>query len=1166
MKHRRLFRGLLLSVVAVSAALAEVPYNGADSDLGVARRAGEAGLVDAYTGNLSFEVHDLSQAGAVGRYGLSWSRVATSREPSRASFFGLGHHWAHSWQWDLAFSGEGKGAAAIVREPSGVAYQFAQDSGGEWQPASPAVKHKLRASGEGFTLQLLDGMRVSFAPSEVAGGFVAVGISDPQSNVWTLSYDEAGRLSQVSEPAGRTLSVAYETLSSPISGEEFGVITQVSASDGQEVVYHYTFPEGVDYPVLSAVTYPDETQARYVYAAPRAEDRLLLESADDPHADRRIRGRAFIYRTEPEAAFGQLHEIRTNDGEGLFYRLDAAPETSPEDRRYVITLDNGAITYQRYNPGGNLAETIDGSGYAFKTDYDSDGRGQRVAETNELGDVTTYEHDANGHLIKTTFPDGSTRHQTWDDEGHILSETDELGNTTAYTYDERGCLVVIEQPDGTSLDVTYNDFGQVTGYTEPGGAVSELVYDERGLLTQSTNPLGGVMSYGYDSHDRISSVTDDEGNPEYYERDALGRTTQITYADGAKVTLEYNSFGQVVRAVAPTGVEEYVKHDSFGRQIERGRNNIPEVRSEYAPLGSLAPFDQPVKQVSALGRVVSMQYDAKGRVIARTTAANTPDSTTKHMTYDGAGRLISETDPAGRTVLYNYDKRGRRTQTTTALNHTTTVVYDAAGHKLSETDPAGNITQWTYDSLGRELTKTNANGEVTTREYDAAGHLITLTDAKGNVHHFEYDLMGNQTALIYPDDSKETSTYDTSGLTLNFTNRAGATRTFEYDNRGREIHSEWSDGTQTVTKAYDAAGRMILEDNGVSRISFTYDASGRLASQVQDISEIVSDGAFDPEPRTVTYSYNDDGERTTLGYPDGSFVKYDYEAHGWLSRVLAEGSEPPLATYEYDAVGNPTQMPRENTVITAKAFDDENKITSIIDSVANQDPLNQLNYTYDEVGNRTEVERILNSDGGVAVQTQEKYSYDPTHQVTGVETVEAGTSSTVQFTYDALGNRITVDENGTITHYTANELNQYTQVGDFAPSYDANGNLGGMGDWLYQYDALNRLVSASNGEMTAHFWYDARNRVVARSYQAADAEQPTLTLNTYEDWNLIEERDETGAQKARYVHGPRIDEIVVMQNEHGTFYPQHDALGSVTMLTDKEGKPVERYRYSRRRD
>jgi len=172
------------------------------------------------------------------------------------------------------------------------------------------------------------------------------------------------------------------------------------------------------------------------------------------------------------------------------------------------------------------------------------------------------------------------------------------------------------------------------------------------------------------------------------------------------------------------------------------------------------------------------------------------------------------------------------------------------------------------------------------------------------------------------------------------------------------------------------------------------------------------------------------------------------------------------------------------------------------------------------------------------------------------------TKAVHRFAYDPLGNRTGADDNGTTTRYAANALNQYTQVGDLAPTYDAGGNLAEMGEWRYQYDALNRLVSASNAETTAQFWYDSRNRVVARSYKVADTESPTLALNTYDDWNLIEERDATGAQTARYVHGAKTDEIVVIENAHGTCYPHRDALGSITLLTDKDGALAERYCYS----
>jgi len=1147
----------------ISAAFAEVPYSGADCDWGVAREP-SLGVVDPYTGNLSFKTQDLSLAGSVGRYGLTWSRVATSRESGHKSFFGKGHNWVHNWQWDLEISREE--ATASVREPSGTVYQFAQDASGTWASISPAISHKLATEDEGFVLRLMDGARVRFAPSQEAGRFIPTELSDAQSNRWTLSYDEVGLLTQVTEPAGRALTIYYETLVSPASNTEWLVISQVAGSDGQQVTYHYTFSTDADYPLLSAATYPDDTEARYTYIAARAEDRPLLASAYDPHADLNIRGRLFVYRTEADAACGQIHEIRTLDGESLFYRLEAAPESTPEDRRYAITLDNGAVTYHAYNPGGNLAETIDGNGDIVKIEYADEGRGLRIAETNELGDVTTFEHDTNGRLVKTTFPDGTTQTQVWDEQGHLVSKADELGNTATFSYDDKGRLIGLRQPDGTTAEAAYNDLGQVTRYTKPDAALTQLNYDERGLLLQATNPLGGVTTYAYDSHDRLASVTKERGNTTRYERDKLGRTTRIIHPDGAQVTIEYNDFGQVLRTVDETGVEEYINYDELGRQIERGRNKVAEVRSDYAPIGTLAPSGQPIKQTSAMGRTVALEYDPKGQLIARTTAAETAASTTTRMTYDGAGRLISKTDAAGKTIRYDYDSRGRRIQVTTALNHTTQTVYDAAGNKLSKTDPAGNVTGWSYDALGRELTKTDASGQTTTRDYDAAGRLIALTDAKGNVHRVEYDLMGNQTALVYPDGSRESFAYECSGLKLSFTNRSGATESFTYDKRDREITSDWNDGTQSITKEYDAAGRLTLADNGVSKLSFSYDASGRLVSQTQAISDVVSNGAFAPEVRTVTYGYNEDGERTTLGYPDGSGVKYDYEAHGWLSQIFDEGNESPLASYNYDLVGNRTQTPRSNTIITTNAFDEEDRLTSIIDAAANQEPLSQLSYQYNEVGNRTASDQLLHPAESDSKHTQENYRYDAIYQVTGSESEQNAPlyqiSSSAQFSYDALGNRKTFDKNGENTNYASNALNQYTQVGGFAPSYDANGNLAEIDGWRYQYDALNRLIAASNEKLTTRFWYDAHNRVVARSTQTTDSDSPTLTLNTYDDWNLIEERDETGTQIARYVHGPRIDEIVVIKNAHGVFYPHHDALGSVTMLTDENGKLAEYYRYS----
>ncbi|MCC5835445.1 MAG: RHS repeat-associated core domain-containing protein [Opitutales bacterium] len=122
-------------------------------------------------------------------------------------------------------------------------------------------------------------------------------------------------------------------------------------------------------------------------------------------------------------------------------------------------------------------------------------------------------------------------------------------------------------------------------------------------------------------------------------------------------------------------------------------------------------------------------------------------------------------------------------------------------------------------------------------------------------------------------------------------------------------------------------------------------------------------------------------------------------------------------------------------------------------------------------------------------------------------------------------------------------------------SWDANGNLSRFNGMDLSYDAMNRLVSVSGPGIEARFTYDYRNRVTSRTYNGE------TTFLVYDDWNLIAEYDAAGQLKARYVHGPRIDEVILTVNNHGTFFHHHDALGSVTHLTDLNGIVVESYQY-----
>ena len=138
-----------------------------------------------------------------------------------------------------------------------------------------------------------------------------------------------------------------------------------------------------------------------------------------------------------------------------------------------------------------------------------------------------------------------------------------------------------------------------------------------------------------------------------------------------------------------------------------------------------------------------------------------------------------------------------------------------------------------------------------------------------------------------------------------------------------------------------------------------------------------------------------------------------------------------------------------------------------------------------------------------------------------------------------------------------------------SPTYDLNGNLlslpasaTGTPASTYTYDGQNRLTAATVGTATtATFTYDAYRRQVSRTING------TTTWFVWDGWSLLAEYQlATGiaTQVARYVHGPRLDEILVQQRATNPtpLYLHEDALGSTYLVTDAAASVVERYTYT----
>jgi RHS repeat-associated protein len=1160
---------LLLSLSALSLSgglFAQAPYPGNDSDSGVTR---PRGLIDSYTGNVAFATHDLSVSGVKGQFHLSWGRHAMSRTAQSTPYFGLAHNWTHNWQWELVDAGtDGSGRAVLsLREPAGKVFRFTQTSATAWWPA-PSVTERLFVSGDVYRIVRNDATEVHFKRSITSSGvaFDLAKLVDGAGNVWTITT-AGGKVTQITEPAGRWLKVAYATLSAPnanSSAPGFTVITGVVASDGRSIAYEYAFPSGADYPCLAKVRYPDETTASYVYENGRSQLRALLTRADDPHADGTVRGRTVRYRTEADAAQGQVADIRALDGTSVMHALTADARSA---RSYSAKQPNGAVVYQTFSSGGILTEEIDPLGYGVRSEYDANGRGFRVAKSDALGRTTRFENDSNGHLTKETFADGRNRRWEYDGKGRLLAQIDELGHKTTRTYDSLGRLVKEQYPDASANEVVYNDETRMEAIKARNGAATTKVFDSRGMLTKVVDALGHTKKYTYDEFDRVAGVTDPLGREIKLTRDKAGRVIKRSYVDGTTVSATYNDFGQLTKQTDAAGASRTFAYDDFGRLTSAFDPLGQQSRLEYGSLGQGGPLQGPVRVTDGAGRSLGVTYDAKGHVVARTMGAGTNEAATVRYKYDAANHLTQRTDGGANSTQFYYDDRGHRTKVVDALNQQVrNYTFDAAGHKTSTTNAAGEVSKWTYDSMGRVLTVTNAEGAVVRRQYDAAGRLAATVDGNGNTHRYEYDTMGRPIALIYPDGSRETKTYNAIGKLATETSRAGVTRTYTYDARNREILSEWNDaGRSRLVKAYDSAGRMILEDNGVSKITYAYDIAGRLVSETQDLGSVATGGRQDAAPRTVKYLYDPSGRRTAMTYPDGTTVRYTYNARGGLQSVIGDGGLPPIVSYRYDNAGNVTDIERENETETSLDYDVLNRVVGIVDENPRGRRLAEEDYEYNAADQRVSTTHAFGNGNGEDEDevTRDTYYYDKNNAVIGADyqaPVEARgrvgkPAATERFSYDAVGNRLTAIRNGKITSYGVNSLNEYVRVGSQPTAYDAAGNMTRLDDWTYEYDALNRMIKATDGHTVARFYYDAKNRCVARSYNG------DLTLNYYDGWNLIQECDGNGKTVARNFFGRRVDEVVLVVNKSGIFYPHHDVLGNVTFLTDERGRLVERYVY-----
>jgi len=1058
-----------------------------------------------------------------------------------------------------------------------------------WDAAGPSTPMNVY-DFPGFVLTNLDGTRYILMRDNLGEHFIDDGTVE---GTYVQAYGDL-HLTQIVDRNGNTITINPNAIT--YNNATNGAMRQIQFQrNDQNLITSISDPEGL---LGGGSTNP---AAKYDYDA--SDNLIDVQNLVDRNAGTYVTN-SFSYTNVnfPHYVTGIISADGTQVAQNFY-----------DDTGKLIAVQdaNGNLTQFINNPTNNMDVIIDRNG--FTNTYVYDLRGNVIAQTNQLGQITEMAYDANNNKTNVVTFLGSQPYATnsylYDTNLNVLLvSTDPLGHTNSFAYDSFGNVLTNTDARGNSTINTYDNDGNLTQTTDAASNSTYNVYGG-GLLLGLKDAVGTITTNYYDGSQNLfaTATLDTSGtilssNTITYDDNANRITSTVWrhvsgFWTGATTAYVYDAMNRVVQTINPDGGTNTVVDDPTGKQQAT---------------------------IDPLGRTTSYVYDRQGRLVQTIYPAGTSESSA----YDTNGNRTNSVDRNGNPTTYVYDALNRLVETAYADGSTNATVYDGVGRTAQTIDALGNITAFSYDAAGRRLAVTNAVGTtvqmVSSYGYDANGNQIMFTDANNHNTMSVFDPLNRQVQTQYADGTTNEVVYDANGRKVAATNQDGIVTLFGYDGTGRltSVTNAVNKAEQMVTRyQYDEMGNETLQIDGLGRTnSFGYDGQGRRVSHTMPTNGLVE-----------RFSYDLAGNMVLQTNFSGGVITNEYDAN---NRLTSCSSARYAVTYTYTVTGQ-RQMMNDPSGVTTYTYDNRDRLlTKTVQW--NQGPTMSLNYSYNLNGSVTNI--WSSTSGGVNLQ----YAYDPLSRLTNVlangsaaagyafdsvgnlQKLRYGNAVTNFYQYDALsrltnmvwktngttiasfayqlgltGNRTSLTEtnNGTSRTYAwsydnlyrltnevmsglgfagyrydtvGNRLNRSSTISGLATNnyaytandwltnnaYDLNGNTITNAGTNYQYDVMNHLVNLNNGQVVLAYNGDG-DRVLkivggVTNYYLVDDRNPSGYAQVLEEHQ--------GATLSRwYNYG--MDLVSQIQPGSVTNYYSYDGHGSVRFLTGLNGVITDTYTY-----
>ena len=538
------------------------------------------------------------------------------------------------------------------------------------------------------------------------------------------------------------------------------------------------------------------------------------------------------------------------------------------------------------------------------------------------------------------------------------------------------------------------------------------------------------------------------------------------------------------------------------RWIGNGRtvvNNKGRAVMQYEPYFSETPEYEDAKEIVEKGVTPVIHYDALGRAVR----TDMPDGTYSKVEFE-----------EWKTTAYDGIDTVKDSEWLAKAKESADKWQNDAASKSEELSGTPLVTH--YDSLGRGVFAIASDGSHSTTVFDKFGNTEKIIDSRENtVVRTTYDLLGNPTSVCGVDDGTRWILLDATGATkITWDQRRHRCEHF-HDIAGRPTCSTVSGGEErilnnVITRVIypeDLIGRTCTREelkrkNLLGSAVCTYDTSGkseilrkdfagraikssyRLASNFKDTvdwRENNLDSFLEREEFITENRFDALGRNVWSSNPDGAEMSFEY-GRGGMPRsqsLRMRGEEAPrqyIKSLVFNEKRQKCRIVYGNDVSVKYTYDPLSfRVVRVFSSKRSGEVLQDLNYTYDAVGNVTHL-----VDKAIPVE------FNSNRMISGDS----------DYTYDMHYRLVCAtgrENNAALRDAGANESNDRNFCSSFAPgdpvglrnyteryTYDSVGNILRMkhvsdgNNWTrdYEYeDHNNRLVATRMGDVVSTYQY-----------------------------------------------------------------------------------------------